>query len=619
MKTNFALTTLIIIFMVLPAMAEWTPYTANTSPLETDYISSVNVSPDGLVLIGSNGYGLYTKDSLNWQIFNSDDTGVPINYSLITAYSNDTLFVGSASRNLDTQPLGEGLSIYDPIHSKWQDFNAGLEISPIITGIEIAPAYRAVSTYGGGVTFFTPDGWTRYQREFRTEYTYADSQQQTYKVGPGTYIPTDYIRGIDYDPINDILWIATLSGGAVAYHDGNWTTYNMNNSGLPSNRIQLIQVNPRTGSVYYGTFGFGLAELHDDQWAVYNTGNSPIQSNYIQSMEVRPDNGDLWIGTNYAIHVLTPDQQWSAYIPPDSNLVWGEFYSDIAFDSSGNVWAATFGGGLASMHIITTEPEPEYDSLSVDIKKLKFFLRHHRRHDCVWLNANLQPDVELSEEDTVSATVTSDDGEVYAWQATFDQFNRLFHWGNMEIYFAYVDGSTMFLRYQHNQDKIRLLLFDWRPEINRDNLDNALNVRVQLGNYVGHDMSYIGPADPHRDPDLDTLDYDDEDVLLSSGYYPVVTDIDDDEPITPSSIAIPFNYPNPFNPVTTIAFSIDAPATVRLDIYDILGRQVNSIEDYFDVGVHEIDWDGSDKPSGIYYYTIRYDDNYFKGRMTLLK
>ena len=146
-----------------------------------------------------------------------------------------------------------------------------------------------------------------------------------------------------------------------------------------------------------------------------------------------------------------------------------------------------------------------------------------------------------------------------------------------------------------------------------------MNVRVQLGSYVGYDMTYMGPCDPHRDPDLDTLGCDDEDVLLSSDNFPTVTDIDDDDPVTPASIAIPFNYPNPFNPATTILFSLDNPATVRLDVYDVLGRQVTSLADYFNAGVHELDWNGSDKPSGVYYYTIRYDDNYFKGRMTLLK
>jgi hypothetical protein len=132
-------------------------------------------------------------------------------------------------------------------------------------------------------------------------------------------------------------------------------------------------------------------------------------------------------------------------------------------------------------------------------------------------------------------------------------------------------------------------------------------------------MAYIGPGNPACDPDLDTLGCEPEDVLLSTDYYPVITDIDDDDPITPGSIDIPFNYPNPFNPFTTIAFSTDIPANVSVNIYDVLGRRVSSIYDFYNPGVHEVDWDGSDKPSGVYYYTIQYDDNYFKGRMTLLK
>jgi len=617
MKKILTLITIMVLALASAGQAEWVPYTIHNSPLETNNISSLEISPDGQILIGSQGRGLFAKSDSDWRVLNSNNTGQPINYAYSIAYDANALFIGSASGNLDSQPLGEGLSKMNLSDSAWSAANQGLEISSIITGIEVTPAYRAVSTYGGGVTLFGDEGWIRYRNEYRTEYTYADNQQQTFKVNPGTYLPTDYIKGIDYDSQNDILWIATLSGGAVAYTGGIWQTYDLSNSGLPSNRIQLIKADPDNSSVYFGTFGFGLARMTGDQWTVFNTANSPLVANYIYSMEIRPDNGDLWIGTNYALSVVAPDGEWSSYTAPDSNLVWGAFYSDIAFDSSGNVWVSTFGGGIASM-ALEIEPEPEEDSLYVDVKHLKFLLREPRRHNVAWLKTDLAPAVDLQAQDSVSIKITSETGLVYNWESLFGDFHRIFHWWHMDIYCTYFDGSMVFLKYQHNQDKIKLTLLDWQPEINQDNMAYELDVRVKLGSYVGHDQALIGPANPACDPEVVTLDVDQDDLLLATGYYPVVTDIDDDNP-APQVFSLPVNYPNPFNANTTIAFGLDHSAHVQFAVFDILGRTVSVTEAYFEAGPNKFDWDGTGKGSGVYYYSIRVDETIYTGSMTLLK
>ena len=604
--------------LISSGFAEWTPYTMMNSPLETDLISSLSVSPDGKVLIGSNGQGLYVLDGDQWSSYKENNTGVPIDYPFSLAYDQDTLFIGSASGNLDIQPLGQGLSILDLADSTWLPLNRGLEINPIITGVVITPSYRAVSTYGGGLTIYNNIGWIRYQTDFRTEFTYIDSQQQTYNVNPGTYIPTDYLRGLDYDPYNGILWIATLSGGAVAYDGDTWDKYNLDNSGLPSNRIQLIKADPANGAVYFGTFGFGLARKIGDDWTVFNNGNSPLLSNYIYSLEINPHDGALWIGTNYAINVIGRDDQWSAYIPPDSGLVWGDFYSDIAFDSLNNVWVSTFGGGIASMPL-PYNPPPEEDSLIVSVNNLKFLIREPRHNNVMWLRADLEPNVELSDTDNVAVQITTKLGTVYSWEYSFDHFFRIFHGWGLEIYSFLNNRSLMLLRYQDSQERIKLYLLDWNPRLDRDNIQYELDLRVAMGSYVGHDSVYIGPADPSNDPDADTLDCQPGDQLLATGFYPIAVDIDDNQPPAPVAIAIPYNHPNPFNPSTNISFSVLEPSMVKLNVYDLLGREVTSEQAYFTSGNHEFYWDGSNKSSGVYFFTIQIGSEIYRGNMTLLK
>lgn len=62
----------------------------------------------------------------------------------------------------------------------------------------------------------------------------------------------------------------------------------------------------------------------------------------------------------------------------------------------------------------------------------------------------------------------------------------------------------------------------------------------------------------------------------------------------PSSFAIAGNYPNPFNPDTTITVSVPEDALVSLEIYNVLGQQIRVFDDRnFAAGIHAIHWDGT--------------------------
>jgi hypothetical protein len=69
------------------------------------------------------------------------------------------------------------------------------------------------------------------------------------------------------------------------------------------------------------------------------------------------------------------------------------------------------------------------------------------------------------------------------------------------------------------------------------------------------------------------------------------------------------NYPNPFNPSTTIPFSVKDPCRVTLKVFDILGREVRVLVDAkYPAGTHAVRFDASGLASGIYVYTIRTGD-----------
>jgi flagellar hook assembly protein FlgD len=85
------------------------------------------------------------------------------------------------------------------------------------------------------------------------------------------------------------------------------------------------------------------------------------------------------------------------------------------------------------------------------------------------------------------------------------------------------------------------------------------------------------------------------------------------------------NYPNPFNGATTIHYSLPEPATVRLTVYDILGREVRVLVAATQpAGEHAARWDGrdaTDRPvsTGLYLYRLHAGTYHAVGRMLLTK
>jgi len=94
----------------------------------------------------------------------------------------------------------------------------------------------------------------------------------------------------------------------------------------------------------------------------------------------------------------------------------------------------------------------------------------------------------------------------------------------------------------------------------------------------------------------------------------------------PSGFELYENYPNPFNPETVIRYELNEGGSVRLSVYNILGRKVvDLVEGLQTSGVYNVTWDGRDDQgyfvaSGIYLYRLTMDGRMSQARvMTLLK
>lgn len=85
----------------------------------------------------------------------------------------------------------------------------------------------------------------------------------------------------------------------------------------------------------------------------------------------------------------------------------------------------------------------------------------------------------------------------------------------------------------------------------------------------------------------------------------VFTSVNEEPDLTPTEFKLMQNYPNPFNPTTNIQYSIPSDGKVRLTIYNILGKEMFTLVDEFKkANSYKVEFNSTDLPSGIYFYTI---------------
>jgi hypothetical protein len=90
--------------------------------------------------------------------------------------------------------------------------------------------------------------------------------------------------------------------------------------------------------------------------------------------------------------------------------------------------------------------------------------------------------------------------------------------------------------------------------------------------------------------------------------------------VVPVEYALQANYPNPFNPATTIDFSLAEPGLVNLVVYNVQGQKVATLlEQRLAAGSHQVQFDGSSLPSGLYLYSLSVGEFTQTRRMLLLK
>jgi hypothetical protein len=163
------------------------------------------------------------------------------------------------------------------------------------------------------------------------------------------------------------------------------------------------------------------------------------------------------------------------------------------------------------------------------------------------------------------------------------------------------------LKFQRGQGDSLMVIFNLPPEI-------TINIQDLFGGIIVN-TQFVGNGS-YTIPNPDALGQ----LKLLVNYNNAPSEVELESDIIPNRIELDQNYPNPFNPSTKINFSIDKSTTVKLQIFNLLGKEVALLVDgYLQPGTYSTDFDAVGMASGVYIYQLSANGTIISKKMILQK
>lgn len=140
-------------------------------------------------------------------------------------------------------------------------------------------------------------------------------------------------------------------------------------------------------------------------------------------------------------------------------------------------------------------------------------------------------------------------------------------------------------------------------------------VTIIIAHIAGRGTDYLNSITVSRDFSAAIQSF------YESNFTSIPVSVEDGNPdIIADKFELYQNYPNPFNPATTIKFSIPQTSRVTLRVFDILGEEVATlVNEEKPAGIYEVEFNGSDLASGIYFYLLKTEEFIQTKKAILLK
>jgi ligand-binding sensor domain-containing protein len=415
--------------------------------------------------------------------------------------------------------------------------------------------------------------------------------------------PTDTPEWITYNTTNSGLpensvctiaidesgnkWIGTAKpffpgfeiGGGLSIFDGaNWIVYNSSNSGLPDNIVLSIAID-LNGNKWIGTQDSGLAKFDNTNWTVFNTSNSGLPAGWLSSISI-DGNGNKWIGTWEGLAKFD-DTNWTAYNTLNSGLP-GNVVNCITIDYFGNKWIGT-GDGLAKFN---DNDWTVFNTANSDLPSNWISSIAIGANGDKWIG-------------TGDGLAKFDDNE---W-TVFNTANSDLP-DNIVLSIA-IDGDAPWGQWIGTCNGLATITPTNWIVYNTSNSGLPSNYISSIA-IDGSGNKWFGTGDGG-------LAVYKEGGVVSAEENPK-------SEIIPNECLLSQNFPNPFNPITTIKYSVPKLSFVTIKIYDVLGSEVATlINEENPVGTYELTWYAEGLPSGVYFYQLRAGNYVETKKMILLR
>jgi uncharacterized delta-60 repeat protein len=431
-----------------------------------------------------------------------------------------------------------------------------------------------------------------------------DGQGNVYVTGrsQGIYLDYEYAT-IKYDPDGVQQWVRRYGG---SYHN--------RATDLAVDAAGNVYVTGRSwgaGNEDYATIKYDTDGV--PQWVARYGG--PINAdNYARSIAVDAA-GNAYVtgqsigsGTGWDYATVKYDaagvEQWAArYNGPGSEF---DVARKVAVDAAGNVYVTGYSVGLGTGR--------DYATIKYDTDGAEQWVARY--------------DGPVSGTDEANDLVVDGEGNVYVTgysvgPGTFYDYATVKYdavgaekWvarysgpGNWDVARAialdgagrvYVTGNSTgtgtqydYLTVAYDTDGTQLWVERYNGPGNADDIPYA--ICADMAGNVHVTGRSIGPGTPLQYEDYATIKY-----------APAVTSVDPQGAGVPLRYALEQNHPNPFNPATTIAFTIPRAGHVTLALYDVRGRKVaDLVAQELAAGRHEIAWHAAGLSSGVYCYRLQ--------------
>jgi len=334
--------------------------------------------------------------------------------------------------------------------------------------------------------------------------------------------------------------------------------------------------------LWVGTDGGGLVKLNKStgEIIVYDKWNSKLPDNWVYAIAI-DGQGNKWIGT-YGGLAKFDGVSWTVYKRSNSNLPSDSVYA-IAIDGQGNKWIGT-PNGLAKFDGVNWTV---YNRSNSGLPSDTVYAIAIDRQGNKWIGTSRG----LAKFDGVNWTVynTSNSGLPYNYVLSIaidGQGNKwIGTWGG---------GLAKF-------DGVNWTVYNTSNSGLPDYYVWTIAIDGQGNKWIGTGGGGLA-------------------VYREGGVIIPPVEVKEKSNEIPTNFALYQNYPNPFNPSTTIEFDIPERTNVKLVIYDILGREVETIVDKeFEPGKYKINFTATNLPSGVYFYTLRTPKFTKTNKMLLIK